>query len=67
MIMGLREYNAKHYYNYCNICRYFHGKYIYCLLHLPKNLPTSNEKRNYLVYKLSLQSHNEDDESAVYF
>lgn len=66
MIMRLREYNAKHYYNYCSIYGYSNGKYIYCPLYSPKNFPTSNEKRNYLVYKLPLQSHNENDKSAVY-
>lgn len=64
--MELRGHNAKHYCNYCNICRYFNGKHIYCLLCLPKNLSTGHAKRNYLAYKLLLQSYNEDYKSAVY-
>lgn len=66
MIMGLRGHNAKHYCNYCDIRGYSNGKHIYCPLRSPKNVSTGHDEGNYLAHKLSLRSHNEDYESAVY-
>lgn len=61
MIIRLKGYNTKQYYNYYNIYKYLNTKHIYCYLQSPKILAfTSGLKQNYLRYNLLLQFYNND-------
>lgn len=61
-IIGLEKYNAKHYCNYYNIC-----KYMYYFLQLSKNLlSTLSQKQNYLINNFLLWSYKDNDKNTIY-